>query len=330
MFAVGLSKKWSLCTLFGLLVLISIGCIFLSLSLGSIDLSFFELKKIFLSSEQTVFSDIIFKLRLPRTLCAFTTGGLLALAGAFMQILLRNPLAEPYVLGVSGGAAVAVLMAMLLGISTHYLSGIAFIGSLCSLFIVMGLAEMRGMNSPLRLLLIGVVMASGWGAIISFILTVSPEKNLHGMLFWLMGDLSHATFSFWQIVVLGLGLFISVLLAKPLNVLCRGYLVAEMLGIDTKRMILVLYLTSAMLTASAVSIAGCISFIGLVVPHMLRLIGGSDHRFVLPASVLLGGSLLTVADTFARSLLAPIQLPVGILTAMIGVPVFLFLLRYGD
>ena len=170
-------------------------------------------------------------------------------------------------------------------------------------------------------------MATGWSAVIGFILTISQDQNLRGMLFWLMGDLSYAQFSIWQVVVLAVGLLISLLLAKPLNILAWGNMMANSLGISTTRLSLYLYLVSSLLTATAVSVTGCIGFVGLVVPHMLRLIGGSDHRFVLPGAVLLGGSLLVLADTLARFVLAPMQLPVGIIMAFIGAPIFLFLLH---
>lgn len=326
MFIVNRSKKYSMVTLFSVLMIVALLSIMFSISYGSTHFSLAQLGQSLFKTTDSIQYDIVFKLRLPRTCCAFITGGLLALAGALMQILLRNPLADPYVLGVSGGAAVAILIAMLLGVATHYLSGIAFAGSLFSMLIVMKLAKIRYVETP-HLLLMGVVVAAGWGAIISFILTVSPQQDLHNMLFWLMGDLSYSHFSFWQILVLIIGLLVSFVLAKPLNVLCRGNLIAQALGVNTSRMNFILYVVSSLLTACAVSMAGCISFVGLIVPHMLRLLGKTDHRFVLPASVLLGGSLLTLADTLSRTLMAPIQLPVGVVTAIIGVPTFLFLLR---
>jgi iron complex transport system permease protein len=272
---------------------------------------------------------IIFNLRLPRTLCAFMAGGMLALAGALMQSLLRNPLADPYVLGVSGGAAFFSLMAMLVGVIGSSLGIMAFLGSLFSMFLVMVLARTHSGWSSLRLLLTGVVVATGWAALISFVLTISPVSNLRGMLFWLMGDLSYAHFSLWQPLILLAGLVISLVLAKPLNLLVRGDVMAQSLGINTKGLNILLYFVSSLLTAVAVSMAGCIGFVGLIVPHILRLLGNSDHRYILPASVLLGGSLLTLADTLARSIMSPMQIPVGIITAFIGVPAFLLLLHRG-
>ena len=252
---------------------------------------------------------------------------MLALAGALMQVLLRNPLADPYILGVSGGAAVGALTAMLLGAGTVWVSSSSFAGAILSIALVFGLARGSGSWTSHRLLLTGVVIASGWGAIISFLLAISPDQNLRGMLFWLMGDLSYSQSPVTGSILLFISLLVCLPLAKGLNLLARGELQAAALGISVKPLRLVIYLLASLLTATAVMQAGSIGFIGLIVPHMLRLISGSDHRLLLPASVLLGGCLLLMADTLARTLLAPIQLPVGVLTAILGVPVFLYLLR---
>jgi iron complex transport system permease protein len=257
---------------------------------------------------------------------AFVVGGLLALAGALMQVLLRNPLADPYVLGISGGAAVMALAAMLLGLGAAWVNGGALLGALVSMLLVFGLAHGRGQWTPTRLLLTGVVVAAGWGAVISFMLAISPERNLRGMLFWLMGDLGHEAAAIGSWLLLLAGLLIAFSQARPLNLLVRGELQAAALGVDVRPLRMGIYVLASLLTATAVTLAGTIGFVGLVVPHMLRLVVGGDHRVLLPASVLLGGSLLVLADTLARTLLAPQQLPVGVVTALIGVPVFLWLL----
>ena len=311
------------------LIFLAIISVILSLFFGSAHIGFAELMRAFTHPSSNTTHTIIFNLRLPRTICAFITGGLLALAGALMQTLLRNPLADPYVLGISGGAAVASLLGLLLGFSM-FIGLFAFIGSLFAMFLVLTLSRTKHHFSSFRLLLTGVVIATGFSAIISFILTISPAQNLRSMLFWLMGDMSYAHFAIWQPVVLIVGTVIALFFAKPLNILIRGDLAARSLGINTHRLNLWLYIVSSLLTACAVSIAGSIGFIGLIVPHMLRLLGNSDHRFIIPASVLLGGTLLTLADMFARTIIAPIQLPVGIVTAIIGVPLFLFLLHRGS
>jgi len=269
---------------------------------------------------------VIHELRLPRALSAFAVGGLLALSGALLQVLLRNPLADPYVLGVSGGAAVATLLSMLTGLDTGWLRGNAFLGAMLSMLIVFGLSRTGSAWTQNRLLLTGVVVAAGWGAVISLILAVAPAPQVQGMLFWLIGDLTYASQPGAAIVTLVAGLAVSLWLARPLNLLMRGENVAATLGENPARLRLIIYLLASMLTALAVTLAGSIGFVGLVIPHILRLAGGSDHRYLLPASVLLGGGFLTVADTLARSGAAPMQLPVGVLTALLGVPVFLFLL----
>lgn len=320
------SPKPNAASIMTLLLFLSVISFFVSLLFGSTHIRFVALIQAFTTTSSNTTHTIIVNLRLPRTICAFITGGLLALAGALMQTLLRNPLADPYVLGISGGAAVASLLGLLLGFSMM-IGVFAFIGSLFAMFLVLTLSRTKHHFSSFRLLLTGVVIATGFSAIISFILTISPDQNLRSMLFWLMGDLSYAHFAIWQPIVLIIGTAIALFFAKPLNILSRGDLAARSLGINTHRLNLWLYIVSSLLTACAVSIAGSIGFIGLIVPHMLRLLGNSDHRFIIPASVLLGGSLLTLADMLARSIIAPIQLPVGIITAMIGVPLFLFLLQ---
>jgi len=170
-------------------------------------------------------------------------------------------------------------------------------------------------------------MAAGWGAIISFVLIIAPPERIHGMLFWLMGDLSYDRELFPAYLFLGIGLVLALPLANSLNVMTWGDLHAGALGINTSQLRLILFFLASLLTAGAVTLAGTVGFVGLVIPHLLRLIVGSEHRILIPASVLAGGSLLVLADTLARTILAPQQLPVGIITALIGVPLFLYLLR---
>ncbi len=298
-----------------------------ALSQGSLNIDAVELWRALLGDHGNATAYlVIHELRLPRALSAFAVGGLLALSGALLQVLLRNPLADPYVLGISGGAAVATLLSMLAGLGTGWLRGNAFLGAMLSMLIVFGLSRAGSAWTQNRLLLTGVVVAAGWGAVISLILAVAPAAQVQGMLFWLIGDLSYASQPGTAIVALMAGLAVSLWLARPLNLLMRGENVAATLGENPARLRLIIYLLASLLTAMAVTLAGSIGFVGLVIPHILRLAGGSDHRFLLPTSVLLGGGFLTVADTLARSGTAPMQLPVGVLTALLGVPVFLFLL----
>ncbi len=302
----------------------------LALSFGSVNTPWQTVWQVISGNERGLPFDLVLQLRLPRAINAFTTGALLALAGALMQVLLRNPLADPYVLGISGGAAVAALCALLLGIGGLWLNAAAFAGALISMLIVFGLARGAGAWSASRLLLTGVIVASGWGAVIGFLLTVSPDAQLRGMLFWLMGDLGSATQYGVGVVTLVLGLGLSLPLARNLNVMARGELTARALGVPVARLRLGLYVLASLLTAVAVMTAGSIGFIGLVAPHVLRLAVGNDHRILLPGAALFGGSLLLLADTVARTALAPQQLPVGVVTALLGVPVFLYLLSRAE
>ncbi len=300
----------------------------IALSTGSVELNPIEVWRTLLGGGDDVTNTVVRELRLPRALAAFAVGGLLGLSGALLQVLLRNPLADPYILGVSGGAAVAALLSILLGLGGAWLIGNAFAGSLLSTFLVFNLSRTNGAWTQNRLLLTGVVIAAGWGAVISFILAISPANNLHSMLFWLMGDLGYARHPLMGIAVLLAGLTVALALARPLNLLARGDLAAAALGEHPARLRLAVYFLASLLTATAVTLAGSVGFVGLIVPHALRLVSGSDHRRLLPNAVLLGGSFLVLADTVARTAVAPTQLPVGVLTALLGVPVFLVLLAH--
>ncbi len=286
---------------------------------------------------------ILLTLRLPRVLAGFATGGLLAVAGALMQILLGNPLAEPYVLGISGGAAVGALLAISSGLGLLGVKAGALAGAMLAMVLI--LWPMRNdrwrKRGPARrvsvagasaiqantLLLTGVVMAAGWGALVTLILTLAPEARLRGMLFWLMGDLEGV--QAWQPAAVGLLVLLACTgrLAADLNILLRGSLAAFALGVPVARRQGQLHLLAAAATALAVTTAGTIGFVGLIIPHAARRLFGHDQRVVLPASALLGGCLVSAADSVARTLLQPVQLPVGVMMALLGVPAFLWLLR---
>ena len=314
-------------TLLIALLVIAVFSVVGAVSLGSVPLGWRALGALVLHHGTPLEHTLIMDVRLPRVIAAFAVGGLLALAGTLMQVLLRNPLADPYILGISGGAAVAVLTAMLLGLSGFGLTVTAFSGALLTMLLVFTLSRGGGSWNPTRLLLTGVVVASGWAALIGFILTVSPDTDLNNMLFWLMGDLSFAGNPLPALMVLGIGLLLALGAARDLNILARGELQAMALGVATGTLSLLIYVLASLLTASAVTLAGSVGFVGLIVPHLIRLLGATDHRILLPCSVLLGGSLVVAADTFARTALAPQQLPVGIITALLGVPMFLYLLN---
>ncbi len=304
----------------------SLAALGLSASVGSANMALAELWAVLSGSGDPLSRTLILELRLPRSLSAFATGGLLAVAGALMQVLLRNPLADPYVLGLSGGAAVGALAAMLAGLGGMVISGSAFAGALLSTLLVFGLAHGTGSWTPSRLLLTGVVVAAGWGAVVTLMLALSPAERLPGMLYWLMGDLAYARAPMPSLLVLVLVCLLGFPLGRSLNVLARGPMQAAALGVAVRPLEWTIYITASLLTAMAVTTAGSVGFVGLVVPHMLRLVLGNDQRLILPACALAGGTLLVLADTLARTVIAPEQLPVGVITALIGVPTFLYLL----
>jgi len=293
-----------------------------SLNSGSVPVAVWDA----IQHPQTLNAQVLWELRLPRTLTAFITGALLGIAGALMQVLLRNPLADPYILGVSGGASVGALLAILAGAGTLVLQSSAFAGALFSTLLVFSLAHGRGNWDTTRLLLTGVVLAAGWGALISLLLVTSPGTRVQGMLFWLMGDLSSVTLPVAGSLVLILIAPLAFFLSASLNLLAGGELKAASLGVAIGKLRVIIYILASLATATAVTQAGNVGFIGLIAPHMLRLAGARDHRVLVPGVILLGGTLLLVADALSRIVIAPRQLPVGILTALLGVPLFLYLL----
>ncbi len=309
-----------------LLVFGAVAALVAAVGVGSGQAGLMDIIDVALGQAEPATRDILLGLRLPRALAAFGTGASLALAGVLMQVLLRNPLADPYILGTSGGAAVAALTAMLAGATSFAIDSAAFGGALGSTLLVFFIARHHGSGSSGRLLLTGVVIAAGWGAVISLILATTAETNLRGILFWLMGDFAFAGNPWPTLIVAALAVTAGLALARSLNVLAVGDQQAALLGLQVRPMRTIVYLLSALLTAIAVTTAGTVGFIGLVVPHLVRLVGGSDHRTLVPGAALAGGILLVIADLVARSVIAPRQLPVGAITAVIGVPLFLFLL----
>jgi iron complex transport system permease protein len=279
----------------------------------------------------TLAAEIVRTLRLPRALAGFACGALLAIAGALLQVLLRNPLAEPYILGVSGGAASFALVAMIAGCAWWIVDASAFGGAFVSIVLVLGLARRelwRGdaQDTSPRLLLTGAVIAAGWGALITLLLNIAPDNSLRGMLFWLTGDLNGGAMPWTALAALALALVAIVPAAPRLNVLLRGDAAAQALGVAVVPLRLRVYLVASLAAAAAVTTAGTIGFVGLVVPHMLRLAFGNDQRMLLPAAALAGGVAVMGADLIARTAIAPAQLPVGVITSIVGVPVFLWML----
>jgi iron complex transport system permease protein len=320
-------KRASLTLLLCALAAVAVLAIFAALSIGSAISDPVQFWRDALGDEHSLARTLALELRLPRALLAFTIGAMLALAGVLMQVLLRNPLADPYILGISGGASVAALAAMLAGLAGWWIEIGAALGALAATILVFTLAHGSGAWTPTRLLLTGVVIAAGCGAMVSLMLALGPESRLRGMVFWLIGDLSHAGAPLRLALVLIPILLASLFAARHLNLLARGDLEAQMLGLPVRGVRYAIFIAASLLTATAVSSAGSIGFVGLVTPHLVRQMSGSDHRAVVPAAALLGGTLLVLADLLARTLIAPRQLPVGALTALIGVPLFLALMR---
>jgi iron complex transport system permease protein len=268
---------------------------------------------------------VFFELRLPRTEAAFITGGCLSLAGCLMQLLLVNPLADPYILGLSGGASVGALLAVLFfGTLGASFTG-AWLGSLAAMLALLLLAKHHRFHTH-TLLLMGVALASLLSALASLIAITLPASTTRPVLFWLAGDLNGATPTAYALPVLLSALVLSLFLARGYNVLARGHQEARALGLPLTAYRLSLFLLSAVLTATAVTIAGCIGFIGLIIPHLTRRLMGNDHTFILPTATLLGGSLLTFADTLTRTLFSPVQLPIGLGMTLLGVPFLLSVL----
>ena len=257
-----------------------------------------------------------------------------------MQVLLRNPLADPYVLGVSGGAAAGAMGSMLLApivFGAHAMQWAAnagaFMGALGATALLFALIRQSLLqigplpsSQGIRLILTGVMIAAGFGALMTLLLSLTPDASLRGMIFWLMGDLENSLLYGPAWAALCFALVWAVRNAQRLNVLAHGEVAAQLLGVPVVRLRIATLLVASLATAAAVAAAGTIGFVGLVVPHALRLLVGNDQRLLLPASVLLGGAALTLADLAARTILAPVQLPVGVITALAGVPLFLLLL----
>lgn len=329
----GRTRAWTVLSILLVLALLSF---VISGVMGSVTLSFGDIadatRELLQGAASTMAATLV-ELRLSRALSAFVTGASLTLAGVMMQALLRNPLAEPYVLGVSGGAAVGALAAMLFCTLAWVIDVAAFGGAITISLILFFLArrDLRGASgsdgsAPL-LLLTGVILASGCAALVTLMLSIAPDNRLRGMVFWLIGDLSGTQFRWVPWLVLAGALMFAVRAARAINVIALHAEAASTLGINVARFRGGLFICSALLTASAVSNAGSIGFVGLIVPHACRFVLGPDHRLLLPAATLVGGTFLVLADTLARTIVAPQQLPVGVITAIIGVPVFLLQLH---
>jgi len=321
--------KW-LVLLLLLLILLIITSLF-SLSRGEIDVSVFDLPKIF-ADKEGIEHTIVYKLRLPRVLLGFAVGGALSLAGVILQGIYRNPLVEPYTLGISGGAALGVALAIVSALHIKFgsiwlpLSG--FLGALLATFIVYIFGINRGEIKIKNMLLIGVMISFIASSAMMFLLATTSSEMAHGIIFWTMGSLEEPDQGLIKmtLVISMAGLFITYLFARPLNALRLGQAKAKHLGVNTNAVIKILFIISSILTGISVSVAGVIGFVGLVVPHIVRSLIGNDFRALLLGSFLGGGTFLIFCDVLAHTLISPNELPVGVITGIIGGTAFIIVL----
>lgn len=313
--------------LFALLTLVAVASVAAGLLYGSIPISPPALFEALVRPQPGLVHDVVWALRAPRVLAAFACGALLACAGALLQVLLRNALADPYILGISSGASLGALLALVLGASAVAMNAAALASALAAIVLVFGLGFRSGDANAYRLLLTGVVLATGFSALVSLLLVMAPQAQVKGMLYWLMGDLSDAGSPALAWVVLAVVAVLGVAYATRLDLLALGETKARTLGLAVTPLRMGVFFAAALATVAAVMLGGAIGFIGLMAPHAIRLLGVAEHRLLLPLAMLLGGAFLTLADTASRTLWAPQQLPVGVLTALIGVPAMLILLK---
>ncbi|MDH7576280.1 MAG: iron chelate uptake ABC transporter family permease subunit [Bacillota bacterium] len=332
-----------LCCLLILFLLLIVSALF-SITLGSAAITpWAALKALFMhlpggaalanSGLDPTVEAIIVQIRLPRVILALFVGAALSTAGAALQGLLRNPLADPYTLGVSSGAAVGAALTLIIlrqgsPLETATLPLAAFLGALVTGLLVYHLAQVEGYLAVETLILAGVIMSSFMSAILSYLLTVAGE-NLHQIVYWLMGNLAlrGSEYFIYTLPYLAGGIIVMCLFGRELNIMTFGEETAGQLGIAVEKTKRILLLVATLLTGVAVALAGTIGFVGLIVPHLIRLLLGPDHRILLPVSAAGGGIFLIWADTVARTILAPVELPVGVVTAFLGAPFFVYLLR---
>jgi iron complex transport system permease protein len=274
---------------------------------------------------------IVLSLRFPRAISAGLVGAGLSVSGVIFQALLRNPLADPYILGVSSGAAVGAIVAMVIGLSTlsFGLPLASFLGALMAVIMVFQFGRQDGKIHPNTLLLAGVVIGSFLSAVIMFFISISQKEELHTIIFWLMGDFSFSSTRAIRVIFpyLLFGILFLYFRARQFNLLLTGEESAVQLGVNVERLRLISYVFASLITAASVYVCGLIGFVGLIIPHSARLIFGPDHRLLIPSSALAGASFLIVSDMLARTLFAPVELPVGVITAAFGGPFFIYLLK---
>jgi len=315
------------------LLFVAVACV--SLLLGTAEISGGQLLSLIRGGEDQGghVRLILLDIRLPRILLAGLVGFALALGGVVFQALLRNPLADPFILGVSGGSAVGAILGILLGFGLGFgVPALSFAGALLTLFLLLAIGSRSIGFESTTILLTGVIVNAFFTAIIMFFVSISADAKLHSMLFWLYGDLSQTSYTHLFLIapVLLVAFLVLYRFSTRLNLLTLGEDAAARLGVDVTRTKIVLLVVVSMMIGTVVAFSGLIGFVGLVVPHLARMAFGSDHRLLLPAAALGGASFLVAADTAARTLIAPSELPVGVISAFIGAPFFLFLLRTRD
>ncbi len=313
----------------GILFVVTIAVALFSLTIGSVEISVPQIFSILSGSgENSMFEKIILEIRFPRILMAVAVGGGLSVAGAVFQAILMNPLAEPYILGISSGGSFGAVLSFVLGLSFFGTQIFAFAGALIVVFIVFLLGRRFGEIEPGVLLLSGVMVGAFFGAGI-LIMTTMLDTSLRTAIFWLIGSLSFAETEnlYFVLPVTLIATVILVLNSYKYNVLALGSDGAKQLGINTNRVKNIAYILASLLVGSVVSISGIIGFVGLIIPHVSRMLFGQDYRIIIPSSFFLGASFLILADTLARNIMSPAELPVGAVTAIIGAPVFIYLLK---
>jgi iron complex transport system permease protein len=319
--------------LFLLLSVAVLLAVFLSVRLGHVSLDTGEVFRALTGHGDPTHARILLEIRLPRALLGVLVGGGLALAGSVFQALLRNPLAEPYILGISGGSAAGAVLVLSLGlvtVSSIFLPAAAFAGALLAILLVFRVAASADRSLDVRVLLLaGVVVGSFFTAVIALLLSISEAHAVRSAVLWMMGSLAGAS---WTRVLLVAGYtlpsgLVLMGMARSLNLLSIGEETAGYLGTDVEGVKRTAYGVASLITAAGVAVAGIIGFVGLIVPHALRLMVGSDQRVLLPLSFLAGAAFLTSADLVARLILDPSEVPIGVITAFLGVPLFLVLLR---
>ena len=322
--------RWLICILILGGILLGVGAF--SLSVGSASIPFKKIIPLILEGRGTTEYSILFDIRLPRIILGLAVGSALSIAGVILQGMFRNPLVEPYTLGISGGAALGVCLNIVLklnrigGILSIPASG--FLGAIVVILAVYSLSARKGTLKIQGLLLTGVMISFISSSLIMLIMAVSRAEDLHGIIFWIMGSLEEPNLVLIKVIVLisAIGLFISYLFATELNALALGEEEALHLGINTERTKRLLFILASLLTGCAVSVAGVIGFVGLVVPHFMRMFVGGDHRILLITSAISGGAFLILCDTLARTIISPLELPVGVITGIIGGAIFVYFL----